>query len=96
MPRSGCGTLAEVFEEGLHRLLPLFPRTSLAWCRGAAPEAGAGARARGRATTSATARTPIRISPTRWRDVDPLDAEFERLAERVMGPLVAHRTEEEA
>jgi exodeoxyribonuclease V gamma subunit len=87
--------LADVFEEGLHRLLPLFPRTSLAWCL--APRRKL-ERAR-RAWEGDDFRDGENADPHlayAWRDLDPLDAEFERLAERVMGPLAEHRSEEQA
>ncbi len=92
-PRPALAALAEIYQEGQHRLLPLFPATSLAWA-----EAETGKRDEARQVWEGNdyadgERVDAHLAYA-WREVDPLDAEFERLAERVMAPLVAHRRQE--
>jgi exodeoxyribonuclease V gamma subunit len=87
--------LADVFAEGLHRLLPLFPRTSLAWCKAPRRKLEHARRAwEGDDFLDGENADPYLAYA--WRDVDPLDAEFERIAAQVMGPLAEHRSEEKA
>ncbi len=85
--------LAGIFEEGLHRLLPFFPRTSLAWCQATRRKREC-ARLAWEGNDFRDGENVEAHLAYAWREQDPLDAEFERLAERVMGPLVAHRNEE--
>jgi exodeoxyribonuclease V gamma subunit len=88
-------TLAEVFDEGLHRLLPLFPRASLAWCVASRRKLER-ARREWEGDDFLDGENADPYLAYAWRDVDPLDAEFERLAAQVMGPLVEHRSEEKS
>jgi len=86
-------TLADVLVEGLHRLLLLFPRTSLAWCTVTRRKLESARRVwEGDDFVDGESADPYLAYA--WREVDPLDAEFERLAARVMGPLTEHRNEE--
>ncbi len=89
-------TLAEVYHEGLHRLIPLFPRSSLAWCT--ASRQLESARLAWDGNDWVDGESADDHLAYAWRDVDPFaDAgEFERLAEAVFGPLVAHRETEKA
>jgi exodeoxyribonuclease V gamma subunit len=86
--------LADVFHEGLHRLLPLFPKTSLVWTTAPRRRLEAAREAWEGHDFLEGERTDPYLAYA-WRDVDPLDAEFERLAAEVMGPLVQHCREEE-
>src|SRR5262249_25232505 len=87
--------LGMIFHEGMHRLLPLFPATSLCWV-----EEDRLKLIRARETWEGTdffdgeADEPHLAYA--WREQDPFDAEFEALAQQVMGPMVAHRSEESA
>jgi exodeoxyribonuclease V gamma subunit len=85
--------LAGVFEEGLHRLLPLFPRTSLEYCLAPRRKLEC-ARLVWEGNDFRDGEDVDPYLAYAWRGLDPLDAEFERLAERVMGPLVEHRSED--
>ena len=85
--------LAEVFHEGLHRLLPLFPRTSLAWLRSSGRKLE-DARHTWEGDDFSGGESDDPHLAYAWRDVDPLDQEFERLAQLVMGPLDEHCSEE--
>ncbi len=89
--------LAQVYEEGLHRLLPFFPRSSMVWC---AKEHHGQARAQtlaraeweGGDFTNAERDDPYFAYA--WRDVDPFeDPDFAPLATRLLRPLLASRTE---
>jgi len=73
--------------------LPLFPRTSLAWCTVTRRKLESARRVwEGDDFVDGESADPYLAYA--WREVDPLDAEFERLAARVMGPLTEHRNEE--
>jgi exodeoxyribonuclease V gamma subunit len=87
--------LAQAFDDGLHRLLPFFPKTARAWC-----EASDRKRERAREVWEGNdfsdgERTDAWFAYA-WREVDPLGDEFEALAARLMAPLVAHCTEPDA
>ncbi len=87
--------LGALFHEGMHRLLPLFPATSLRWV-----EEDRMKLIRARETWEGTDFVDGEADEPHltfaWREQDPFDAEFETLAQQVMGPLVAHRSEESA
>jgi exodeoxyribonuclease V gamma subunit len=85
--------LADLFHEGLHRLLPLFAKTSLAWCKATRRRLEA-ARAVWEGNDFFDGERADPYLAFAWRDVDPLDGEFERLAADVMGPLVQHCRED--
>jgi exodeoxyribonuclease V gamma subunit len=87
--------LAQAFDDGLHRLLPFFPKTARAWC-----EASDRKRERAREVWEGNdfsdgERTDAWFAYA-WREVDPLGDDFEALAARLMAPLVAHCTEPDA
>jgi exodeoxyribonuclease V gamma subunit len=87
--------LGALFHEGMHRLLPLFPATSLRWV-----EEDRMKLIRARETWEGTDFVDGEADEPHlsfaWREQDPFDAEFETLAQQIMGPLVAHRSEEAA
>jgi exodeoxyribonuclease V gamma subunit len=91
--RGHLEALAAVYREGMQRLLPFFPKSALVWCEasGAKLDAAHAAWDGNDFVDGESAEAHLVYA---WREVDPLDAEFERLAELVMQPLVAHRTEE--
>ncbi len=94
-PLGELAGLGAVFHEGLHRLIPLFPATSLAWVEAGGGSLNAARDAwEGNEFVDGEACEPHLAFA--WRDLDPLDAEFESLARRVMEPLLVHRTEEKA
>jgi exodeoxyribonuclease V gamma subunit len=87
--------LAAVFHEGLHQLLPLFPRSSLAWCTATKRKLDS-ARQEWEGNDFVDGEGMDPAFAYAWRDVDPLDDAFERLAAEAVGPLAAHRNVENA
>ena len=87
--------LAEVFHQGLHALLPLFPRSSLAWCTATRRKLES-ARQEWEGNDFVDGERADPAYAYAWRDVDPLDDAFEQLAAAVLGPLAAHRSVESA
>jgi exodeoxyribonuclease V gamma subunit len=86
-------TLAGMYREGMQRLLPFFPESALEWCEATRAKLDA-ARAKWDGNDFVDGESADAYLVYAWREMDPLDAEFERLAELVMQPLVDHRTEE--
>jgi len=92
-PLGELGRLGATFHEGLHRLIPLFPATSLAWVEAGGGNLNAAREAwEGNDFVDGEACEPHLAFA--WRDLDPFGDEFETLARRIMEPLLAHRTEE--
>jgi exodeoxyribonuclease V gamma subunit len=91
--RAHLEALAAVYREGMRKLLPFFPTSALAWCEATRARIDA-ARAAwdGNDFVDGESAEPHLVYA--WREVDPIDTEFERLAELVMKPLVGHRSEE--
>ena len=88
-PAATCDALAAVYRRGPAAAPAVLPEVGAGVVQGDASEARRRAMPSGTGTTSSTARARRPISSTRWREVDPIDEEFERLAELVMQPLVA-------
>src|SRR5262245_3595674 len=93
-PLGELGRLGATFHEGVHRLLPLFPATSLAWVEEGGNLNAAREAWEGNDFVDGEACEPHLAFA--WRDLDPFGDEFETLARRTMEPLLAHRTEEKA
>jgi exodeoxyribonuclease V gamma subunit len=88
-------TLGGLYREGMQRLLPFFPESALAWCEATRAKLDA-ARTAWDGNEFVDGESADAHLVYAWREADPLDAEFERVAELVMQPLVDHRTEEAA
>jgi exodeoxyribonuclease V gamma subunit len=88
-------TLGEIYREGMQRQLPFFPESALEWCEATRAKLDA-ARAKWDGNDFVDGEGADAYLVYAWREVDPLDAEFERLARLVMQPLVDHRTLEPA
>ena len=91
--RSHLDALAAVYREGMQRLLPFFPKSALEWCEATRAKLDA-AHAVWDGNDFVDGESAEAHLLYAWREVDPIGAEFERLAELVMQPLVAHRCEE--
>jgi len=93
-PLGALGRLGVTFHEGVHRLLPLFPATSLAWVEEGGNLNAAREAWEGNDFVDGEVCEPHLAFA--WRDLEPFGDEFETLARRIMEPLLAHRTEEKA
>src|SRR5262249_32456302 len=87
-------TLADVYQDALHRLVPFFPRSALAWCEATRGRLEA-ARDEWDGNDFVDGESADPYLAYAWRDVDPLDGEFEGLAERLLLPLVDHRRDDD-
>ena len=87
--RSHLDALAAVYREGMQRLLPFFPKSALAWCEATRAKLDA-AHAKWDGNDFVDGESAEAHLLYAWREVDPIGAEFERLARA--GDAAAGRT----
>lgn len=88
-PEAALADLADLFQEGLSRPLPYFPRAAFAMLAARDPLAGARGAWRGSDASPVPGESADPYFDLAFRGLDPIGKEFSDLVQRILGPIAA-------